>query len=93
MPENTVVYGSSGVRRIQNEKPQVETPLTFAALKFWLIDILNHWIIPCLLASDPAAGLPDEDPTQLPSPEEDGKRKQHPCEKLKTSELAFLSQV
>lgn len=34
MPENTVVYGSSGVRRIQSEKPQVQTLLTFAALKF-----------------------------------------------------------
>lgn len=26
MPENTVVYGSSGVRRVQNERPQVENP-------------------------------------------------------------------
>ncbi|XP_011615190.1 dynactin subunit 6 isoform X1 [Takifugu rubripes] len=25
MPENTVVYGSSGIRRVQNEKPQPQT--------------------------------------------------------------------
>lgn len=40
------------------------------------------FVIFCLAASDSAARLPHEDPAQLSPPEEDGQRKQHPCEKL-----------
>lgn len=34
------------------------------------------------IASDSAAGLPHEDPAQLPPPEENGERKRHACKKL-----------
>lgn len=88
MPENTVVYGTSGIRRVQNEKPQVENP-DICKKHGNLIEILNYWTIRCLLASNSAAGLPDEDPAQLPSPEEDRERKRHPWEKLKTSALVL----
>lgn len=71
VPENTVVYGSGCIRRVQSEKPQVRVERRCLSCQSvsglficWGVLILyvhiNLWFI--CIASDSATGLPHEDP-------------------------------
>lgn len=66
IPENTVIYGSECLRRVQTERPQVTRRKDMMKINRGFILTL------CLSiqASDAAAGLPDEDFAELPSSEE-----------------------
>lgn len=75
IPENTVIYGADCLRRVQTERPQVgAVPLAPGSPHGCpLLTVL------LLSAPDTAARLPDENPAQLPSPEEDDEGCIHTC--------------
>lgn len=75
IPENTVIYGADCLRRVQTERPQVgSVPLSPGSPHG--CPLLTVFLFP---ASDTAARLPDENPAQLPSPEEDDEGCVHTC--------------
>lgn len=79
VPENTVVYGSDCIRRVQSERPQVRVGRrclsgqsvlgSFICLMVFVLYLHVNLCFACV-ASDSAAGLPHEDPAELSSPEE-----------------------
>lgn len=92
IPENTVIYGADCLRRVQTERPQVRVrhgdtlspPAPLGLPSGCCPQAVPSPPLPPFPAPDAAAGFPDEDPAQLPPPEEDHEGHVHPCQELST---------
>lgn len=84
IPENTVIYGADCLRRVQTERPQVCDTGGHTATSCPPRAAAPSPPLPLFPAPDAAAGFPDEDPAQLPPPEEDHEGLIHPCQELST---------
>lgn len=85
IPENTVIYGADCLRRVQTERPQVCLCVCVCVTGDSCCPRAGPSPpLPPSPAPDAAAGFPDEDPAQLPPPEEDHEAVVHPGQELST---------